>query len=88
MGWVEDYDDVGEFQFLIKFGENQPGPLQEIEGTEFIPKQKEEKDRGKLIQDQIIKQSSDLMYLLDTEQSVPCAMLLISICSMPLTLYL
>ena len=40
------------------------------------------------IQDQIIKQSSGLMYLLDMVQSVPCAMLIISICSMPLTLYL
>lgn len=42
MGWVEDYDDLGE-QFLIKFGENQPGPLQEIEGTEFIPRTKRRK---------------------------------------------
>jgi len=42
LGWVEDYDDVGE-QFLIKFGENQPGPLQEIEGTEFIPRTKRRK---------------------------------------------
>ena len=56
LGWVEGYDDDCKW-FLIKFSEKQPE--KEKEEKRFVGKEK--RNREKLKQDRIIKQSLDLM---------------------------